>query len=233
MYWLQKSVAILTGSVLLGIGVNLFLVPHRLMDGGMIGIGLLATYYMQMPPGLVMIFVSIPVYFIVFFYDRRLFFHSFHGMLISAFFIDILSDMRGWNLWSTSFSAVTGGVLIGIGIGLMLAYETNTGGTDLLAQFLARRYKLRVALLIFLIDGLIVLCSIQTIGMERMIFSLLTIVAVAATTHMFSGLGRPLPPYTIIGPLFLHKMEGRSSRLHVNTNTRYRNRKGKAIFWRK
>lgn len=226
MYWLQKGVAILTGSVLLGIGVNLFLVPHSLMDGGMIGIGLLATYYMQMPPGLVMILVSIPVYVIVFFYDRRLFFHSFHGMLISAFFIDILSDMRGWNLWSTSFSAVTGGVLIGMGIGLMLAYETNTGGTDLLAQFLARRYKLRVALLIFLIDGLIVLSSIQTIGIERMIFSLLTIVAVAATTHMFSGLGQPLPPYTIIGPLFSRQMDDRSSRLYVITNTRYRNREG-------
>ncbi|MED1722332.1 YitT family protein [Brevibacillus parabrevis] len=39
MYWLQKSVAIVMGSVLVAIGVNLFLVPHRLMDGGMIGIG--------------------------------------------------------------------------------------------------------------------------------------------------------------------------------------------------
>lgn len=226
MYWLQKSVAILTGSVLLGVGVNLFLVPHRLMEGGMIGIGLLATYYMQMPTGLMMILISIPAYVIVFFYDRSLFFHSFHGMLISAFFIDILSDMRGWNLWSTSFSAVTGGVLIGMGVGLMLAYETNTGGTDLFAQFLARRYKLRVALLIFLIDGLIVLCSIQTIGMERMVFSFLTIISIAATTHMFSGLGRPLPPYTVIGPLFSHKMDDRSSRHNVNTSTRYRNREG-------
>lgn len=206
MYWLQKSVAILTGSVLLGLGVNLFIVPHRLMEGGMIGIGLLATYYMQLPPGLVMIIVSIPVYVIVYFYDRRLFFHSFHGMLISAFFIDILSDLRAWNIWSTAMSSVTGGVLIGMGVGLMLAFDTNTGGTDLLAQFLARRYKLRVAMLIFMIDGLIVLSSIQTIGMERMIFSLVTIVAVAATTHMFSGLGRPMPPYTIIGPVrYLHR----------------------------
>ncbi|MGF9908215.1 YitT family protein [Brevibacillus porteri] len=226
MYWLQKGVAILTGSVLLGIGVNLFLVPHRLMDGGMIGIGLLATYYMQMPSGLVMILVSMPVYVFVFFYDRRLFFHSFHGMLISGFFIDILSDMRAWNMWSTSISSVTGGVIIGMGIGLMLAYETNTGGTDLLAQFLARRYNLRVALLIFVIDGLIVLCSIQTIGMERMIFSMLTIIAGAATTHMFSGLGRPVPPYTIIGPLLSRKMDGRSSRLYVHTNMRYRNGEG-------
>ncbi|WP_246005773.1 YitT family protein [Brevibacillus gelatini] len=201
MYWLQKSVAIITGSVLVAIGVNLFLVPHRLMDGGMIGIGLLATYYMQWPPGMVMLFVSIPVYALVFFYDRRLFFHSFHGMLISSFFIDVLSDLRGFNSFSTSVSSVTGGVLIGMGVGLMLAFETNTGGTDLLAQFLARRFRISVALLIFAIDGLIVICSLHTIGLERTVFSLVTISAVAVTTHMFSGLGRPKPPYTIIGPL--------------------------------
>ena len=105
------------------------------------GIGLLATYYMQLPPGMVMIFVSLPMYLIVFFFDRRLFYHSFHGMLISSFFIDVMSDLRQWNLLSTSSSAVTGGVMIGMGVGLMLAYETNTGGTDLLAQFFARRFN--------------------------------------------------------------------------------------------
>lgn len=201
MYWLTKMMAILAGSILVAVGVNLFLVPHRLMDGGMIGIGLLATYYMKWPPGLVMIFVSIPVYILVFFCDRRLFFHSFHGMLISSFFIDILSVLREWNQWSTASSSITGGVLIGMGIGLMLAYETNTGGTDLLAQFLARRFHMRVALLILFIDGLIVACSFQTIGAERTVFSLLTIIAVAATTHMFSGLRGKRPPYTILGPL--------------------------------
>ncbi|MDF2683162.1 MAG: rane protein [Brevibacillus sp.] len=201
MYWLTKTVAILAGSILVAIGVNLFLVPHRLMDGGMIGIGLLATYYMKLPPGLVMIFVSIPVYIVVFFLDRSLFFHSFHGMLISSFFIDIFSVMREWNHWTIASSSITGGVLIGMGIGLMLAYETNTGGTDLLAQFLARRFHMRVALLILFIDGLIVACSLQTIGVERTVFSLLTIIAVAATTHMFSGLGKRQPPYTILGRL--------------------------------
>lgn len=201
MYWLQKAIAILAGSLLVAVGVNLFLVPHRLMDGGMIGIGLLAAYYVQLSPGLVMIAVSIPVFLIAFVFDRRLFYHSFHGMLISSFFIDIGSFLRSHNVWSMESSAVIGGVLIGTGIGLMLAYESNTGGTDLLAQFLARRFSLPVSVLILAIDGLIVACSLQAIGMERTVFSLFTIVAVAATTHMFSGLGRPRPPYIVLGPI--------------------------------
>jgi len=109
-----------------------------------------------------------------------------------------------------------------MGVGLMLAYETNTGGTDLLAQFLARRFKLRVALLILAIDGLIVACSMQTIGMERTIFSLITIIAVAATTHMFSGINRKRQSYTVIGPLDSFE----------NLQIRQKGR-GWIIFWRK
>jgi uncharacterized membrane-anchored protein YitT (DUF2179 family) len=201
VYWLQKSVAILAGSVLVAVGVNLFLVPHQLMDGGMIGLGLLATYYLHVPPGLVMILVSLPVYALVFAFDRSLFAHSFHGMLISSFFIDVFSPLRSWNVWSTPASAVWGGALIGSGIGLMLAYKTNTGGTDLLAQFVARRYGLPVALLILGIDGLIVAGSLPAIGWERTVFSLITIVAVASCTHVFSGIRRRPAPYVVIGPI--------------------------------
>jgi uncharacterized membrane-anchored protein YitT (DUF2179 family) len=201
MRLLQKVTAVLAGSVLVAVGVNLFLVPHRLMDGGMIGIGLLAKYYLQVPPGLIMILVSIPVYTIVFRCDRALFFNSFHGMLFSSLCIDVLSPLREWNDYSTAVSAVVGGALIGIGIGLMLAYDTNTGGTDLLAQFLAKRYDLPVALLIFLIDGVIVVASIEAIGPARSVFSLVTIVAVAIFTHYVSGFRRRRPPYIVVRPL--------------------------------
>lgn len=201
MYWLPKTTAILAGSLLVALGVNLFLVPHKLLEGGMIGIGLLATYYLQLPVGLVIIGASIPVFILVFIFDRRLFYRSFLGMMISSWFIDVFSFLRPYNVWSTASSSVIGGSLIGTGVGLMLAYETNTGGTDLLAQFIARRYKLPVAFVILGIDGIIVGSSLQAVGVERMVYSFFTIMAVAATTHRFSRIRRPLTPYTVIGPL--------------------------------
>jgi uncharacterized membrane-anchored protein YitT (DUF2179 family) len=133
--------------------------------------------------------------------DRRLFLHSFHGMLLCSFFIDLFSPFRAWNLFSTPTSAVLGGVWIGAGIGLMLAYETNTGGSDLLAQFVARRYNLPVALLIFLIDGMIVAASFEAIGLVRTAFSLVTITAVGIATHVMSRIRRSEPPRIVVGPI--------------------------------
>ncbi|MGE5704165.1 MAG: YitT family protein [Clostridia bacterium] len=189
MILLEKAIAIVVGCFMVGIGVNGFLVPHHLMDGGMIGIGLLAKYYFTLPPGGIMLLASLPIYGLVFRYDRSLFYNSFHGMLLSAFFIDWLSFLRGVFELSIAAASVFGGALIGTGIGLMLAYKSNTGGTDLLAQFVARKVQLPVALLILIIDGMIVTSSFQTIGLLRMLYSLLTVVSVAITTHYFSQVG--------------------------------------------
>jgi uncharacterized membrane-anchored protein YitT (DUF2179 family) len=184
------------------VGVNFFLVPHQLMDGGMIGIGLLAKYYFGWPPGLIMLLVSLPVYAVVFVYDRTLFYNSFHGLLLASLAIDLFSPLRGCNPLSVSTSAVLGGALIGTGIGWMLAYQSNTGGTDLLAQFLARRTGLSVALLIFVIDGLIIGCSVQAIGLYNTVFSLITIISVAIATHHFSQIEerRRKKPWVVVGP---------------------------------
>ena len=195
---LQKVAAILVGSFLVGLGVNWLIVPHRLMDGGMIGIGLLANYYFQLSPGLIMILVSIPVYAIVLLYNRWLFLNSFHGMLLSSFFIDILSGMRQWTIPPIEVAAVLGGMMIGTGIGLMLAHETNTGGTDLLAQFLAIRTGIPVAMLIFFIDGLIIFSSWEAIGGYRLVFSILTILSGAIATHWFSQIREKPVPYVIV-----------------------------------
>ena len=80
----EKAMAIFFGSLLLGIGINGFLVPHHLLDGGIIGIGLIIHYYYGWPTGLTMIILSIPLYCLAWFYDRQFFYNSLHGLIFSS-----------------------------------------------------------------------------------------------------------------------------------------------------
>lgn len=48
--------AVLIGSLLLSIGINGFLVPHHILDGGVTGLALILDYYFGFPPGLAMFF---------------------------------------------------------------------------------------------------------------------------------------------------------------------------------
>ncbi|HAQ06496.1 MAG TPA: hypothetical protein DCR24_02835 [Bacillus bacterium] len=180
-----KIFAVLIGSLLLGIGVNGFLVPHHLLDGGMIGLGLIFHYFYGWQTGLTIIFLSIPLYLLAWFLERKYFFHSLHGLMVSSLFIDLFAPAAHGLELGIMPSAILGGILVGSGIGLMLRHETSTGGTDLLAQLLNKFMSVNVGILIFIIDGIVVISGLNIIGMEKFAYSLLTITCVGLMTSLF------------------------------------------------
>ena len=187
MHILKKGLVILFGSILLSIGINFFLVPFELLDGGIIGIGLIIMYLTGMKPGLAIIFLSIPIFALAWFYNKRYFYNSIYGMLFSSFVIDLLSSSRA--LFSEIeiapiYSSILGGIFVGLGIGLMLRHETSTGGTDLLAQFLSRIFKINVGIMIFIIDALVIGLGGLLISKETFFLSSLTIIVVGFFTSL-------------------------------------------------
>nr|WP_312097176.1 YitT family protein [Niallia sp.] len=183
---MEKIAAIFVGSLLIGIGVNGFLVPHHLLDGGIIGIGLILHYHYEIPTGFSMILLSIPLYILVWFYNKKYFFYGIMGFLISSLSIDMLSFLREAFSLNYLLSAILGGVVIGAGIGLMLRFETSTGGTDLLAQVLSNILSIQVGIIIFLIDGVVLLCGYKIVGIPTLAASFMTIFCVGIFTTLLS-----------------------------------------------
>ncbi|WP_342430060.1 YitT family protein [Neobacillus sp. FSL H8-0543] len=181
---IRKIAAVFVGSLLLGLGVNGFLVPYHLLDGGVIGLGLIIHYFYGWPTGLSMIILSLPLYILAWFFERRYFYYSLHGLIISSFCIDLFSFINGQILIGILPSTIIGGVLVGVGIGLMLRYETSTGGTDLLAQILTKFTSVNIGIIIFMIDGLVILSGLQVVGLEKFFYSLLTILCVGLMTSL-------------------------------------------------
>ncbi|WP_445486504.1 YitT family protein [Niallia sp. 03133] len=183
----EKLAVVFIGSMLVGIGVNGFLVPHHLLDGGIIGIGLILHYHYHIPTGMTMILISTPLYLFVWFYNKQYFFYGIFGFITSSFMIDSLSFLRNSFSLSLIPSSIIGGIIIGVGIGTMLRFETSTGGTDLLAQIISNFSSIHVGLIIFFIDGFILVSGINIVGFERLLFSFLTIVFVAIFTTLITG----------------------------------------------
>ncbi|AGT31850.1 hypothetical protein M493_07840 [Geobacillus genomosp. 3] len=184
---IKKMVAIVEGSLLLGIGINVFLVPHHLLDGGMIGLGLIAKYVWHVQAGLTMIILSVPLYVAAWFYYRPFFYNSLHGLLFSSWMIDVLSVLRGIVTLDPLLSAIIGGMLVGAGIGLMLREETSTGGTDLLAQFIAKLTDWNVGVIIFVIDACIISIGSLMIDSVPFIYSFVVVAVVGAVTTMLTS----------------------------------------------
>jgi uncharacterized membrane-anchored protein YitT (DUF2179 family) len=190
MSQLPKLIAIVVGSLIIAMGINFFLVPFQVLDGGMIGISLILNYIWDTKIGLMIMILSLPIFIYSYGYRREYFYESISGMLVSAFVIDLLAPYQYYFLYYiqlTSFtSSVLGGALVGIGIGLMLRYKTSTGGTDLLAQFLTRWIPLNLGLLIFIMDVMIIGIGGLLISVETFYNSILTIAAGGIATSLLT-----------------------------------------------
>lgn len=169
---------------MLASGINLYLAPYEILDGGIIGLALILNYLFHLKIGLMMIILSIPIFIIAWFKYRHYFYNSIHGLLLSSFLIDLFKPLRFINPIDAFPSAIVGGIFVGLGIGMMLRYKTSTGGTDLLAQFIYDKTKINVGLLILIFDTLIIILGGILLSPKTLFLSLIAIFFVGMTTSI-------------------------------------------------
>jgi uncharacterized membrane-anchored protein YitT (DUF2179 family) len=188
---LHKLAAILIGSLLIAVGINFFLMPFKVLDGGVIGIALIINYLFGVKVGLVMFLCSIPIFALAWFHHRSMLFDSVQGLICSTFAIDLLEPYHYYFLYYFEFapftSSVFGGFLVGTGIGIMLRFKTSTGGTDLLAQFMTRLVSVNVGILVFAIDAIVISMGGLLISAETFLLSIVTITAGGIATSLVTS----------------------------------------------
>lgn len=190
----HKIAAVFFGSLMLAVGINLCFIPYELMDGGLVGVALILNYLWQVKVGLALILLSVPIFILAWRWNRSFFYHSLHGMLISSLLIDVVAELRvrviepafGPVSLHPLVSAIGGGLLVGAGIGLMLRHQISTGGTDLLAQFLAEAFALNVGVIIFLMDVVVIFAGAMLLSGETLLLSTIAILAIAISTSLMA-----------------------------------------------
>lgn len=183
----KKLGIIACGSMLIALGVNLFILPSHLLNGGMIGIGILLQYLWGFKVGLTIIFLNIPIYLFTLKHNPTYFYNSLYGLLVSSLMIELLYPLRGVVHLPILLSAFLGGLLIGFGIGLMLRYNTCPGGMDLLAFLLSKWSAINVGLIILVIDTSIIVSGLWILRDETLAYSLLTVLGVGLTTSVLTS----------------------------------------------
>jgi uncharacterized membrane-anchored protein YitT (DUF2179 family) len=180
---LKKLVVIGFGSTMIGIGVNGFILPFHLMNGGMFGISILFNYLWHFSIGLTFVFLNIPVYLLAYKSDYNYFFYGLIGAIFSGIMIEILVPLKDVFHLPIISSVIIGGIIVGIGVGTMLRNQISPGGMDLLALLLAKWTKINVGIISYAIDTVIIMTSLLLLQEPRLLYSLLivSIVGLLAT----------------------------------------------------
>jgi len=197
-YKIREYSNIVFGSFLTSLGISLFNIPAKIVDGGVSGITTMLFYLKGWPVALTNFAISIPLFLLgLFVFGNKYGLKSLTGTILITFFLALVERVYGLkgilDLSKNSnmmLSALFGGTLTGLGMGMVMRGGANTGGTDILGQVLARYTFFTQGSALFLIDGMIILSSAFCFGIEEALYGVLdSFIATAMIDKVLLGFG--------------------------------------------
>lgn len=173
---LEDVLAIVTGTLLVSLGVALFN-QAGLLTGGTAGLAFLLHYSTGLSFGLIFFLINIPFYWLAW---RRMgwrftlktfcavglvsVFSSLHPKLIH------LADMTAMTPF---YVALTGGLMMGVGFIVLFRHQASLGGINILALYLQEKSGIRAGKLQMGVDFVIVLASLAVVTPMALLASIL------------------------------------------------------------
>jgi uncharacterized membrane-anchored protein YitT (DUF2179 family) len=189
--WRYSMVA--AGSLISGMAINTFLIPHHLFSGGVSGVAMILYFLFAWPIGIQIILLNIPIFYAAYrLLDRDYVICGIFGMLIFSAATDATRFLSTINLVDdTLLAAIYGGVISGIGGGLIFRASGSSGGTDTIATIIKKYYSLNVGLVGFSINVFLMLVAAILFGVKPAMYTLLSFfVSSQVTDNVIQGLNR-------------------------------------------
>ena len=142
------------GALLAAVAIHLFLVPNALIDGGVIGIGMILSklYGIEKLPWFI-IALNIPFLYLSWRYIRRSFvLNMLAAVLLFALFLSILRNHTPVFSADSLEAIVIGGAMLGAGAGMIIRNGGCTDGTEILAILINRRKGFTVGQVVLFIN---------------------------------------------------------------------------------
>lgn len=172
---LKNSLYIIAGLFVAAAGYKLYLIPNNIVSGGFTGIGQLVNRFAPaITVGTVNAVLNVPLFLLSMrSIGLRFGVRSLLAMLGLSLLIDWLPLPAATD--DLLLASVYGGLICGIGFGLVLRGSATTGGTDMLSSLLHRLVPvLRVAVGIFVVDGLVIIASAFVFEVQAAMYGLIS-----------------------------------------------------------
>ncbi|MDR1564575.1 MAG: YitT family protein [Oscillospiraceae bacterium] len=181
------------GAAVYGLAVNCFTASNNIAMGGLTGVSTVLNYLFHFPIGLTIAILNIPLFIWgakalgIKFLGRTLV-----GTVLASAAIDIFAFVKipvyeGDRL----LAAIFGGVLAGAGLALIFMRGGTTGGSDLLARLIYRKFRhVPIGRLILILDLVVIIFALTVYrNIESALYSIITIYTSSAVVDsMLYGL---------------------------------------------
>ena len=173
----KSYIIIALGCFICAIAFEMFLIPNKIVSGGVSGLAIVLHHKFDFPMGLTMLAINAPLFLAGFRYMGGFFgAKTFYATILLSVFIDGISGLPVLTN-NLLLAAIFGGIIAGAGLGLTIYCNATTGGTDLLALLVNRLFPaFSVGRILLVIDGLVVtIAAITFRNYELALYAAITI----------------------------------------------------------
>ncbi|MDE6559160.1 MAG: YitT family protein, partial [Muribaculaceae bacterium] len=163
---LRDYAAIIFGLMLYAVGFTAFILPHKIVIGGLSGVGTLVYFATN---GLISVAVTqyacnlLLLAFAFKLVGKTFVTRTIIGATVISFFIGIFENFfMGLGhplIQDVTMSAVLGAILCGMGVGTVFIHNGSSGGTDIVAAMVSKLSNVSIGRTMIVTDMLIVTCS--------------------------------------------------------------------------
>jgi uncharacterized membrane-anchored protein YitT (DUF2179 family) len=187
---LIKRIVFLTlGSIITAVGLELFLIPNKLIDGGIIGVSILASYLSNYPLAYYIVGLNIPFLILGYFHIGKTFtLSTLYSVCVLSYFTTQLHPVPAFTK-DLLLVAVFGGIIIGAGVGLILRYGGSLDGTEIVALIIGPKLGSSVGEVVMVFNIFILGMAGFIFGWENAMYSMIAYyVAYKVIDLVLSGL---------------------------------------------
>lgn len=192
---LLNLIYILLGNIMIAFALSTLLLENNIIAGGVSGIGIVFNHYLDMPISLVVGIINVVLFLLGFAFLGKTFAMT---TLLSTFFFPLCLELfqttpivHGY-LQDPLLACIIAGCLIGVGVGLVLKANASTGGVDILALIVNKKFKVPVHIVLYVCDLTVLLFQFAYSDTTHVVYGIVTVVLTSAMLNKTLSTGTSL-----------------------------------------
>lgn len=170
---LRRAFFVFIGAVLVSVALEIFLVPNQIIDGGIVGISIIASHLTGITLGIFLFILNLPFLFIGYKHMGKTFaISTLFGVTVMSIGTSLLHPVSSLTD-DPLLAAVFGGIILGIGVGLVLRYGGSLDGTEIVAVLMNKKSPFSVGEIVMFMNVFILSSAGFVFGWNHAMYSLI------------------------------------------------------------
>lgn len=190
---LRTCLAVVGGNIFLAFGIAAFVIPQGIIMGGATGIGIVLSRHIPLETATIVLILNLLALVLGgVVLGKQFLLTTVASSMLYPLFLGIVQRIPGIDTLTDSLmlSALFGGGIVGISLGLVMRVGASTGGMDVVNLVLHKCLHLPVSVLVYITDIFILGAQALTADPEQILYGIVLLIVETAALNRVMLLGQ-------------------------------------------